>query len=81
MRVMAKIERGTQRVADYEKAGDVTTGQRFGMLTVIDLDRSRHFAGQQRWRTRCDCGQDFMAWQDSLKSGKSRSCGCVRRSR
>jgi hypothetical protein len=24
MRVMAKIERGTQRVADYEKAGDVT---------------------------------------------------------
>jgi hypothetical protein len=50
------------------------------MLTVIEVDRTRHYAGQTRWRTLCDCGQEFMAWHDSLREGKTRSCGCLRAS-
>ena len=61
--------------------GNDLTGQRFGMLTVIELDHSRHFAGQQRWRTLCDCGKEFLAWHLPLRMGQTSSCGCARQRR
>lgn len=58
------------------------TGQRFGMLTVIR--RATNQVGpaghhQTRWLCQCDCGsepKEILAVH--LKSGKIRSCGCIR---
>jgi len=55
-------------------------GQRFGRLTVVvKTEKSTHLIG--RWRTswicRCDCGKEATIRGDSLKSGRTRSCGCL----
>ena len=49
------------------------TGQRFGRLTALE------YAGGSRWRCQCDCGRTSLAKSAKLKSGKSRSCGCLLR--
>lgn len=50
------------------------TGQRFGMLTVIE-----RVAGKNRltWRCRCDCGSIIDVAGSRLKNYKS--CGCLRK--
>lgn len=52
------------------------TGQRFGRLTVIKytcerVDRS------VVWECRCDCGKLHKATSKNLRSGHTRSCGCL----
>ena len=49
------------------------TGERFGRLLVLD------YAGASTWRCRCDCGAETTVKTDLLNSGKTRSCGCLRR--
>ena len=56
------------------------TGQRFGRLTVlhrVDVD----YDGRSKWRVRCDCGCEFDVLAQSLRQGKTRSCGCLRSER
>lgn len=58
------------------------TGQRFGRLTVLEeAEPRRHPNGktERRWRCRCDCGTVCEVAQGQLRSGGTRSCGCVRR--
>ena len=55
-------------------------GMRFFMLTVISpveqpLDRQ---ATKARWLCRCDCGKEIVTRTDSLRNGRSKSCGCWR---
>lgn len=54
------------------------TGQKFGMWTVIKRAENTK-RGQPRWVCRCDCGNVATVQGCSLKSGKSRNCGCVRK--
>jgi hypothetical protein len=52
------------------------TGQRFGRLTVLSVvvrNRSR------RWLCRCDCGNELDVARNNLRSGCTKSCGCLRR--
>lgn len=55
------------------------TGQRFGLLTVISFsgiaERSRTL-----WHCVCDCGNPINMVGKNLKSGNTRSCGCLKRS-
>jgi hypothetical protein len=54
------------------------TSQRFGRWTVIQRAASpsaRHI----HWRCRCDCGNEKSIAGESLKGGRSRSCGCLNR--
>ena len=53
-------------------------GQRFGRLTVMRCVRrggGRHVL----WLCRCDCGRVAHVSSDSLRSGGTRSCGCLSR--
>lgn len=53
-------------------------GQRFGRLTVSafgGLDRGK----RSQWRCVCDCGGLVTAAIDRLKSGNTRSCGCLQK--
>lgn len=54
------------------------TGQTFGMLTAIEHVDKRTGSGVI-WRCRCQCGSDTFAKCSDLRSGKTRSCGCLRR--
>jgi len=49
-------------------------GQKFGMLTVIE--RAPNRGHNKMWLCRCDCGNEIIARNDKLLSGKKTSCGC-----
>lgn len=59
------------------------TGQRFGMLTVIERDTdSVYGAGNHaRWMCMCDCGSEVIVESTSLRRGHNKSCGCYQRDR
>ncbi len=51
------------------------TGLRFGRLVVT---RYSHCDGRRAWwEVKCDCGTEFTTRADSLRSGKTQSCGCL----
>ena len=54
------------------------TGQKFGKLTVIRPTEERKNGGVV-WECKCDCGNTAFVNNDSLVSGKTKSCGCYRR--
>lgn len=52
-------------------------GKRFERLTVIRLG----YCGpnyQWHWDCRCDCGAELAVSAASLKSGNTKSCGCLK---
>lgn len=51
------------------------TGQKFGRLTVIELDH-RDSRKKAYWKCKCDCGNEKVVRCDSLQSGSTVSCGC-----
>ena len=53
-------------------------GQRFGRLVVVSRAENDKF-GQSRWVARCDCGGECTPTGTKLKSGHTRSCGCLGR--
>lgn len=54
------------------------TGQRFGRLTVLDRAGSSA-ARYARWRCGCDCGAEKVVDGRHLRSGGTKSCGCLQR--
>jgi len=52
-------------------------GKRFGRLTVKDFSERKD--GRTFWLCECDCGNEITARVDSLTSGETQSCGCLRR--
>lgn len=57
------------------------TGQTFNKWTVIKRSESKQTPkGQFKtyWNCICECGQVKDVYMDSLKSGKSQSCGCIK---
>ena len=49
------------------------TGQRFGRLIVTG------YAGNSMWSCKCDCGEKLDVKGSKLRSGHTKSCGCLRR--
>ena len=52
-------------------------GKRFSALTVIGY--AGKVNGQHLWRCKCDCGNETVARQTYLQSGKTKSCGCLQK--
>jgi hypothetical protein len=50
-------------------------GQRFGRLLVLELGRKAK-DGKCQYDCVCDCGKRLVVRTESLRSGRSRSCGC-----
>ena len=57
------------------------TGRAFGRLTVKERAKreSEGVPGGSRWVCQCECGGGVVVWGGSLKSGGTKSCGCLRR--
>lgn len=56
------------------------TGKRFGKLTVIKKDKPHYTTGGNivnKWMCQCDCGNQKSVLGASLRSGNTRSCGCL----
>lgn len=53
-------------------------GARFGRLMVIG-DGGRAASGNLRSRCRCDCGKEVCPTDTGLRTGNTRSCGCLKR--
>lgn len=58
------------------------TGQQFGRLVVIERAGHHRTPGskpQPRWRCRCSCGIEVKVTTKNLRTGETRSCGCLHR--
>lgn len=67
------------------------SGQRFGRLQVLQRTGSKAWFGKNngkktrkrytdaQWLVRCDCGSEKLIATRHLKSGNSRSCGCLQK--
>lgn len=52
------------------------TGQRFGKLTVIEF--AGHAPNRKTlWKCKCDCGNETLVKTNALRSGDTKSCGCL----
>jgi hypothetical protein len=60
------------------KAPAIQPGDVFGLLTVESFDGQTP-AGKRRFLCRCECGGTKIAVTGDLTSGRTRSCGCLRR--
>lgn len=52
------------------------TSIRVGRLTI--LHRGKNISKQPSWVCLCDCGNELQVVASSLKSARTRSCGCLR---
>ena len=52
------------------------TGQVFGKLKVL-ADTNERRSGKMVWLCQCECGNQVFVSSDSLRSGRTRSCGCI----
>lgn len=62
-------------MADDRRRGLV--GERFGRLVVTEEAGTRN--GKRLWRCSCDCGGETTTATGNLRSGTSKSCGCLRK--
>lgn len=64
------------------KVKEDLTNKKFHRLTVIersdDIERVGHKSAPT-WKCRCDCGKEVIVRGSQLKSGKTKSCGCLNR--
>lgn len=54
----------------------VTVGDVFGKLTVIEEVETT--GSGNKWKCRCDCGNEVLVYQSKLISGTKKSCGCLK---
>jgi len=52
------------------------TGQRFGRLVAVELAH-RDDKYVSYWKCQCDCGKTKIIVLNSLRSGRTKSCGCL----
>ncbi len=58
---------------------DDLTGKRFGRLTVVKLIGYDKKSNRTKWECVCDCGNRTVVGASDLKSGNTKSCGCLAR--
>lgn len=53
-------------------------GQKFGRLTVIKREYPNDKWRHARWLCKCECGGEIIVSRNILKSGRTKSCGCLK---
>lgn len=51
-------------------------GEQYGRLTLLAALGS---ARKWQWQCRCVCGTVVIVWENNLRSGRTRSCGCLQK--
>jgi hypothetical protein len=55
------------------------TGRKFSRLTVLSLNVERSTKKRKFWNCVCECGNIKSIESENLKTGKTRSCGCLQK--
>ena len=55
----------------------IEIGQRVGRLTVVQF-AGRPKWNQKHWLCHCDCGNEKVIYEGSLRNNLTQSCGCLR---
>ena len=55
--------------------------KKFGKLLVLKKHNKKGNKGQIKWECKCDCGNSHIVTGESLREGKSKSCGCLKKGR
>lgn len=56
---------------------DNLSGKKFGKLTVLERVPG-NVNGQVKWKCQCECGSIVEVHATALRSGHTRSCGCIK---
>jgi len=56
------------------------SGMKYGMLTVVQRSGTSK-SGRSLWLCSCDCGGSVIVCGHHLKSGNTKSCGCITKNR
>lgn len=59
------------------KAKDITN-QKFGLLTALECVGKPEGKSTYHWKCKCDCGKEVIVNGSSLRSGNTKSCGCMK---
>jgi len=78
---LSKETGSRQAIALNEKRRQSMIGKKFGKLTVLAIANWQLRNGTRRYRyqVRCECGLEKTVDGDNLRSGETKSCGCLRR--
>lgn len=58
------------------------TGKIYGRLTILELDKTYKYIGHGfKWICRCECGNIKSINGNSIRQGRTTSCGCYRNER
>lgn len=71
---------GGEEMSRLGKIKKDLVGRKIGCLTVLDEYR-RHYVSRGTtisWKCRCDCGNEYFVYRDSLIKGKFDYCPCCR---
>jgi len=71
----ARLARNTAIFAGHDmitRKINVTAGDRFSNLVLVSQD-----VDARKWVCKCDCGKTVSVWLSHIKSGHTRSCGCL----
>lgn len=70
------LKRGNTTKCKYCKSENLI-GKTYNKLTVIErfIDTDDHV----KWKCKCECGNIIIVRADSLKSGHTKSCGCLQK--
>lgn len=52
-------------------------GKKFNMLTVVEISH-KNSRGRYYWKCVCECGNTHIVEGTTLKSGATKSCGCIK---
>jgi hypothetical protein len=66
------------KIINKTKLPHIIEGNCFGNLTVI-ASRPRSKKRERQWLCLCICGTSIIATESHLKSGRTKSCGCLKR--
>ncbi len=79
VKALSSLKEGYSKTCGcYRKQFDLT-GQQFGRVLVLHIDQEKTSDRYGVWwRCRCDCGREFTTKIDYLRSGNTKSCGCLK---
>lgn len=52
-------------------------GQKFGRLTVVE--DGKHEDCRHKWECKCECGNIVFVETSALTTGRTQSCGCLKK--
>ena len=57
------------------------TGQKYGRLTAVKIIgiSSREAKTRTTWLFKCDCGAEIILNENAVRTGNTKSCGCLRK--